>query len=157
LDSRNGEAADPNISRHLVLVSSAVRIRIANGLVARGHQLSVAVTHIVNNLPPDGLGMSALSHRAGLSLQRTGQLVAQLEEDGYVERVPDAEDGRARQVVYTRRGHRLLRDINELLRETNDLLAGIVGETRFEKFLEDLAKLDHALNADVEGVRVVID
>jgi predicted transcriptional regulator len=132
----DAEASD--ISRHLVLVSSAVRIRIADGLRERGHKLTVAVTH-----------------SAGLSLQRAGQLVAQLEEDGYVQRVPDDEDGRARRVVYTRRGRRLLRDIDSLVDETNALLASIVGEGRFEQLRADLARLDRVLNERAEGIRVV--
>jgi len=146
-----------NISRYLVLVSSAVRKRISQGLLDRGHRVSVAVTHIVNNLPPDGLGMSALARRAGLSLQRAGQLVAQLESDGYVRRVADDEDRRARRVIYTRRGERLLADIEVLLEEANTLLAGVVGEDRFEMLLADLAKLDAALNPDGDGVRVAIE
>jgi DNA-binding MarR family transcriptional regulator len=148
---------DANISRSLVLVSSAVRLRISHGLEEKGHHLSVAVTHIVTNLPPDGLRMSALARRAGLSLQRAGQLVAQLEEDGYVRRVTDSDDGRARRVVYTRRGGRLLRDIDSMLQETNGLLGQIVGESRFGKLMEDLEKLDRALNSNVEGFRIVAD
>jgi len=155
--SSSSEDANTNISRYLVLVSSAVRVRIAEGLLERGHDLSVAVTHIVSNLPAGGLRMSALAQRAGLSLQRAGQLVAQLEEDGYVERVPDPRDGRARRVVYTRRGQRLLRDIDVMLEETNTLLAEVVGKSRFGKLVSDLAKLDQALNSSVEGVRVVVD
>ena len=148
---------EANISRSLVLVSSAVRLRISLGLRERGHDLTVAVTHIVTNLPPEGLRMSALAERAGLSLQRAGQLVAQLEADRYVQRVADIDDGRARRVVYTRRGERLLRDIDVMLEETNDLLAQVVGESRFEKLIEDLDKLDRALNSSLAGVRVVVD
>ena len=151
------EESETNISQHLVLVSTAVRTRIADGLRERGHDLSVALTHVANNLPPDGLGMSALAQRAGLSLQRTGQLVAQLEEDGYVQRVADSVDGRAKRVIYTRRGLRLLTDIDDMLEQTNALLAEVVGEARFGKLVSDLAKLDRALNSEIEGIRVVIE
>lgn len=158
IPSDEGDLGPPsgNISRHLVRVSVAVRSRIANGLLERGHDMSVAVTHIVNNLPADGLGMSRLAERAGLSLQRAGQLVTDLEADGYVERIPDPDDGRARRVVYTRRGQCLLRDIEDMLEEANALLGEIVGEKRFEQMLLDLTKLDRALNANVDGTRVVI-
>ena len=157
-DSETPIAEDPgtNISRYLVRVSSTVRSRIADGLLARGHNLTIAVTHIVNNLPPEGLGMSKLAERAGLSLQRAGQLVADLESDGYVERIADAEDGRARRVIYTRRGRRLLRDIEVMLEEVNAQCAEVVGEKRLEQLLLDLARLDQAMNGDVDGVRVVI-
>lgn len=132
-------------------------MRIAQGLRKRGHHLTVAVTHIVINLPPDGLRMSALAMRSGLSLQRAGQLVAQLEKDRYVRRVTDAEDRRARRVIYTPRGQRLLRDIESMLEDTNAFLAEVVGESRFGKLISDLSKLNQALNSNVEGARVVVD
>ncbi|MBJ22138.1 MAG: MarR family transcriptional regulator [bacterium] len=153
LPRSSAEEVGENISRYLVLVSSAVRLRIANGLRERGHDLSVAVTHIVHNLPAEGLRMSALAQHAGLSLQRAGQLIAQLEEDGYVQRIIDLKDGRARRVVYTRRGRRLLRDTDEMLTQTNALLAEVVGESRLGKLIGDLAKLDRALNSEAEGIR----
>lgn len=144
-----------HISRHLVSVSSAVRIHISDGLRERGHTPTLATTHIVPNLPADGLRMSDLAARAQLSLQRAGQLVAELEDGGYVERVPDETDGRARRVVYTRRGRRLLADIEELLDEVTARLAAAIGKPRLEQLHRDLAELDAALNGPDAGVRVV--
>ena len=104
-------AAASHVSRHLISVSSAVRIFARKALERRGHLPSAAITLVATNLPAEGLGMSALAQRAGLSLQRAGQLVTELEEAGYVQRVADPEDGRVRRAVYTARGRRLLRDI----------------------------------------------
>jgi DNA-binding MarR family transcriptional regulator len=145
-----------HISRHLVSVSSAVRTRVSNGLQQRGHRPSIAVTHLVPNLPADGLGMSALAERSGLSIQRAGQLVAQLEDDGYVQRVPDERDGRARRVVYTRRGRKLLADIDELLEEVRERFDTILGKRRAEQLLRDLADLDRELNGPDRGLRIAI-
>ncbi|MBW2270711.1 MAG: MarR family transcriptional regulator [Deltaproteobacteria bacterium] len=144
-----------HISRHLVSVSSAVRTRISDGLRERGHRLTVSVSHLVPNLPAEGLGMSALAERAGLSIQRAGQLVQQLEDDGYLTRVPDARDGRARRVVYTRRGRKLLGDIEALQVEITEQLDEILGKQRTEQLLVDLAELDRELNRSESGVRVV--
>ncbi|MCA9509612.1 MAG: MarR family transcriptional regulator [Myxococcales bacterium] len=98
--------------------------------------------------------MSALAERAGVSVQRAGQLVAQLEADGYVERVADPADGRARRVVYTRRGRKLLTDIDALLDEATDQLVGILGKARYERLLRDLADLDAALADSERGLRM---
>lgn len=146
----------PHISRHLVAVSSAVRMHVSDGLRERGHVPSPATTHIIPNLPADGLGMSALAARAGLSVQRAGQLVQQLEDEGYVERVADENDGRARRVVYTRRGRRLLGDIEELLEETTERFTEVLGKRGFERLRKDLRALDHALNGEEGGVRIVL-
>jgi len=99
--------------------------------------------------------MSALAERAGLSIQRAGQLVQQLEDDGYLTRVPDARDGRARRVVYTRRGRKLLGDIEALQVEITEQLDEILGKQRTEQLLVDLAELDRELNRSESGVRVV--
>jgi DNA-binding MarR family transcriptional regulator len=145
-----------HISRHLVGVSSALRLHVSDGLRERGHVPSAATTHIVPNLPPDGLGVSALAARAHLSVQRAGQLVQQLEDEGYVERVADESDGRARRVVYTRRGRRLLADIEDLLTEITARFTGVLGKRGFERLRNDLRALDHALNGEEAGVRIVL-
>ncbi len=147
------EPAAP-VSRHLVAVSSAVRRRISDGLHARGHALSASVTHLVPNLPEEGLGISALAQRIQHSIQRTGQLVQQLEEDGYVERTPDPHDGRAKRVVYTARGIDLLRDIAALQDEITNELEGLLGEKRFSNLRRDLTALDVALNGTASGIRI---
>ena len=143
-----------NITRHLVSVSSAVRQRITDGLVERGLTPSLAVTQLIPNLPPEGLGMSALAERAGLSLQRAGQLVQQLEDDDFVRRVTDPSDRRARRVVYTERGEKLLAAVDELVAEVLDELEGILGKRRFQTLRRDLATLDAALGGSTESLRV---
>jgi MarR family transcriptional regulator, transcriptional regulator for hemolysin len=57
-----------------------------------------------------------------------GGLVDRLEAGGYVERRPDAADRRAKRVVLTTRGARLLADIQSIATGVNaDMLAGISG------------------------------
>ena len=142
------------LSRHLVAVSSALRRRVSDGLQARGHTLTPSVSQLVPNLPESGMGMSALAALVQQSIQRTGQLVQQLEEDGYVERIQDESDGRAKRVVYTRRGRKLLRDIAELQDEITREFRSVLGAGRFDALLEDLAELDVALNGEEVGLRV---
>ena len=144
-----------HVSRHLVSVSTAVRIFARTELEKRGHQPSAAISLIVTNLPPDGLGMSALARRAGLSLQRAGQLVAELENAGYVERVADPSDGRVRRAVYTARGQHLLDDIEAINDAVTAKLVDQLGQDRFRRLLGDLSELDAALG-NKEGLRIVV-
>ena len=145
---------DSRITRHLVSVSSAIRRRISDGLLERGLPPSLAVTQLIPNLPPEGLGMSALAERAGLSLQRAGQLVQELEEASYARRVPDENDGRARRVVYTARGERLLAAVDDLVAEVVAELEEVLGKRRLHSLQRDLAALDEALTGSDEGLRV---
>src|SRR5215213_7676799 len=52
----------------------------------------------------DGTRLTELAERSGLTKQAVGEVVADLEELGYVERVPDPADRRAKTIVLTRRG-----------------------------------------------------
>jgi DNA-binding MarR family transcriptional regulator len=55
-------------------------------------------------LPPDGARVTDLARRARITKQSMGELVADLERRGYVERVAHPADGRAKLVVFTERG-----------------------------------------------------
>ncbi|HEY8121349.1 MAG TPA: MarR family transcriptional regulator [Myxococcota bacterium] len=136
------------LARHLLALSTAIRDRISAGLVARGYALSAATTQVLPNLPLEGLGMTELASRLRLTLQRTGQLVQQLEGDGYVARESDARDGRAKRVVYTRRGRALVRDVGAVLARVRGELAAVIGDARFARFSAEIASLDTALNGE---------
>lgn len=143
------------MSRHLIGLATAMRLRMRAGLLERGHELRPSTAQVIPNLPADGLRMTELAARLRLTLQRAGQLVAELEEVGYLERVPDPTDGRARRVVYTRRGRSLIRDIDEITRETMALFGEALGADRFERLCALLAELDVAVNGADAPVRVV--
>ena len=64
---------------------------------------------VFENIDPEGTRVTVLAERAGLTHQAMGELVAELQERGYVERVPDPSDGRARLVRLTRDGRRIVR------------------------------------------------
>ncbi|HEY1358984.1 MAG TPA: MarR family transcriptional regulator [Thermoleophilaceae bacterium] len=52
----------------------------------------------------DGTRLTDLAERSGFSKQAVGEVVADLERLGYVGRVPDPEDGRAKKIILTERG-----------------------------------------------------
>jgi DNA-binding MarR family transcriptional regulator len=58
------------------------------------------------NLPADGLRLTDLADEAGISKQAMGELVDDLETKGYVERLPDPTDGRAKLIMWADRGRR---------------------------------------------------
>ncbi len=59
---------------------------------------------LLRHLEPDGVRSSTLGERLGITKQAAGQLVSELERVGYLERVPDPSDGRAKLVRMTERG-----------------------------------------------------
>jgi len=142
------------LSRHLIGISSTIRLRFRAALLSRGHNLSPSTTQIVPNLPAAGLGMTQLADRLGLTLQRTGQLVQRLEDDGYLRRVPDELDGRAKRVVYADRGLELLADVDGVAGDITAEFKGILGARRFASLCRDLSVLDGELRGADLALRI---
>jgi DNA-binding MarR family transcriptional regulator len=54
---------------------------------------------------PDGSRLTDLADRANMTKQAVGEVTTDLQQLGYVERVPDPSDGRAKIIRLTARGH----------------------------------------------------
>lgn len=145
------------MSRHLIGLSTALRLRMRAGLIDRGHDLRPSTAQVIPNLPLDGLRVSELAARLRVTLQRTGQLVSELEEVGYLERVPDPTDGRAKRVVFSARGRTLIRDIDEITAESTADFGDLLGEDRLTTLCSLLAELDLKVNGADSPVRVVTE
>lgn len=59
---------------------------------------------VMQHLPPEGARLTTLAAASGVSKQAVSEAVADLETRGYVERVPDPEDRRAKIIRPTERG-----------------------------------------------------
>ena len=92
---------------------------------AAGHH-EVRAPHglVLQYLDDAGTRVSVLAERAEITKQSMAELVAHLERHGYVERVPDPADGRAKLVRATARG----RDVFAVVR-------GVIGE--YERYLDE--------------------
>jgi DNA-binding MarR family transcriptional regulator len=98
---------------HVALVQELV-----NRLRADGYEdVRPAHARVFDALDPAGSRLTQLAERAQLTHQAMGELVAQLEAGGYLERGPDPRDGRARVIVLTDRGRRHLRDAQRHLQD----------------------------------------
>ena len=67
---------------------------------------TLAQVRVFQRLGPDGSRLTDLADQAQMTKQSAGVLVDQLERLGYVRRVPDPTDGRARLIVIEERGRR---------------------------------------------------
>jgi DNA-binding MarR family transcriptional regulator len=99
--------------------------RILEGVQAAGHPIRMAHSMVFVHIDLDGIRLTHLAERAGMTPQAMGELVDDLEEMGYIERIRDPSDGRAKLIVLTDMGY-------DNLQAAFDTIAGI------EK---DLAKL----------------
>jgi DNA-binding MarR family transcriptional regulator len=59
---------------------------------------------VFGTIDPHGSRLTDLAHRANMTKQSVGEATSDLEQRGYVERVPDPDDGRAKIIRLTERG-----------------------------------------------------
>ena len=59
---------------------------------------------VFGNIDPEGTRLTDLAERARMTKQSVGEVTSDLEQRGYVERVPDPSDGRAKIIRLTERG-----------------------------------------------------
>ena len=105
-------AADPSTSpgRHplirLLDVGLGAFIEELTRRVAETSYSDVRVTHgcVFGNIDPEGTRLTDLAERAFMTKQSVGEVVSDLEQKGYAERVPDPRDGRAKIIRLTERG-----------------------------------------------------
>ena len=79
--------------------------------VATTEYSDIRVTHgcVFGNIDPErGWRLTELAERAHMTKQSVGEVATDLEQRGYVERVPDPIDGRAKIIRLTERGHEAL-------------------------------------------------
>lgn len=96
---------DPNLGVLLLIPYRAMEVRVLEAVVAAGHRLTMAQARVFQRIGSDGSRLTELAAAAEITKQSAGFLVDQLEANGYVERVPDPTDARARLVRITARGH----------------------------------------------------
>jgi DNA-binding MarR family transcriptional regulator len=88
-----------------------------------------------------GVRLTALADRSGLTKQAVGEAVADLERLGYVERVPDPSDGRAKIIRLTERGGQAAAAAEEIFADIERRFAAEVGDERLVEFRDTLRRI----------------
>ena len=88
---------DPNTGLLLYLPYRAMERRVLEAVRAAGFDdVTPAQARVFQRIGPGGTRLTDLAEQALITKQSAGFLVDQLERAGYVERVPDPTDARAR-------------------------------------------------------------
>jgi DNA-binding MarR family transcriptional regulator len=115
---------------------------IHQGLVARGFEdLHPAHLVVFQNIEAEGSRATELAARAQITKQSMGYLVDYLEAHGYVRRVPDAVDGRAKLVQMTERGWEVMDAAFASVDELEATWAAELGKERFDQLRDALSAL----------------
>jgi len=129
----------------------AISARVAADLAAAGYpEPRPAHFAVFQYLPVGGARATELAERAQITKQSMGALVDDLERWGYVERIADPADRRARIVRRTERGWGVEQTARASIRALDAEWTLHIGEARKQQFravLEDLARLVDPPNA----------
>lgn len=94
-----------NIGLLCFIVQRAMEDRVLADLAAAGYDdVTIAQGRVLARVDAKGTRLSDLAERARVTRQTATFMVDQLERAGYVRRVPDPTDARARLVVFDERG-----------------------------------------------------
>jgi len=143
-----GEQEDRRMIGALLRIPREAAIQqVMAGLAAAGFD-DVRAAHftVFQHMPLEGIRLTALADAALLTKQSMGYLVDDLEAHGYVERVPDRADRRAKVVQLTARGRQLDDTVRAVIRRIEADWAARLGHKNYKQ----LAKLLRALIAMLE-------
>ena len=132
-----------------VLLREPFRIgseRLHRRLAERGHP-AVRAPHgnVFQYLDDGGTRVTELAQRAQITKQSMAELVAHLERHGYVERVPDPADRRAKLVRVTPRGREVYAVAREFVAETERDWTRLLGESKMRTLRALLEELNALL------------
>jgi DNA-binding MarR family transcriptional regulator len=91
------------------IVHRAMETHVMQALAAAGFDdITAAQARVFQRIGPQGTRLTRLAEQARVTKQTAAFLVNQLEQAGYVERVPDPTDARARLVRLAARGRKVV-------------------------------------------------
>jgi DNA-binding MarR family transcriptional regulator len=126
----------------LFVANRALEQRAFDAVVAAGiTDITLAQARVAARIGANGTRVSDLAGQARVTKQSAAFLVEQLEAAGYVERVPDPSDGRARLVRLTTRAQRVAQAADAEVQRVLAEWADHVGEERLQQMHETLRDL----------------
>ena len=144
-DHSNGELS-PYVGAMLGMVWQWVRDQLYAGVVAAGYDdLNAADVGLWRYPGLEGLRPSQLADRRGITKQSVNDLLGHLERHGYLLRVPDSVDRRARVIRLTSKGWRLQQTIYAEAGAAQLRIAEILGPRRFAQLRNSLELLTEQL------------
>ena len=133
-----------NIGQSLMEVARHFQKHAIGGFAAEGYtQIQGSHQAILNHLSLSGTRLTDLAERAAITKQAMGQLVDEMECLGFVERIQDPNDGRAKIVKFTAKGHALMNAGTRVGASVQQEYSALIGEKKMRRLhdlLEELHK-----------------
>lgn len=115
--------------------------RILDGIAAAGHPITLAQARVAQRIDDAGSRLTTLAESAQVTKQTAQFLVDQLEAAGYVERVPDPTDARAKLVRMTERGRAVIVTATRIQQGIEQEWRDHLGATAYDDLFAHLSRL----------------
>jgi DNA-binding MarR family transcriptional regulator len=133
--------AELNLGLLLFIPYRFMESAVLAALKHHGHDIPLNQARVFQRIAPGGSRLAELAETAQISKQTVGSIVDQLERAGYVRRVPDPTDARARLVTVTAKGRELVEISLPVVRGIEAAWEAHLGPTRTQQLRETLAEL----------------
>jgi DNA-binding MarR family transcriptional regulator len=146
--------ADEELNTGLLLFIPyrAMEKRVFEALAAAGYDdFTPAQARVFQRIAPGGSRLTDLAEQAQITKQSAGFLVDQLERAGYVARVPDPTDARARLVRIAPRGKRATALAARMVAQVEAEWTTHLGKQRMAQLREILSRLRDVTDPYAEG------
>src|SRR3954470_21373305 len=114
-------------------------------------ELRPAHACVFGTIRPEGNRLTVLAERADMTKQAVGEIASELEQIGYVERVPDPSDGRAKIIKLTDRGEQAWRLGWSVIGDIQARWEKRYGKARVREMIDLLVELVDAEGAGLAG------
>jgi DNA-binding MarR family transcriptional regulator len=119
-----------------------MEMRVFKTLAAAGYDdFTPAQARVFQRIAPGGSRLTDLAEQASITKQSAGFLVDPLERAGYMERIPDPSDARARPIRITERGQQTLPLAATVVAEIESEWTEHISKRRTAQLREILARL----------------
>ena len=115
--------------------------RVRDAMRDAGYDVTVAQARLAQRIAEDGTRLTELADRAQVTKQTASLLVAALEREGLVERVPDPDDGRARLIRLSSRGREAAQRAMEVVMGVEREWSEHLGPELTDRLREGLVRL----------------
>ncbi|CAN5429014.1 hypothetical protein BH11ACT8_BH11ACT8_29140 [soil metagenome] len=125
----------PAGERHVAVLLGGLMQEIRAVFAAEDWQgLRQSHLRVIATVPADGISVTELGERLGMTKQGCGQFVTHLVGTGHLEAAVHPDDGRVRVVRRTAIGEQNVRDVTERMARIEDDWRALVGERRYADF-----------------------
>jgi DNA-binding MarR family transcriptional regulator len=135
------DAEELNLGLLLFIPYRFMESAVIEALKAHGHEVPLNQARVFQRIAPGGSRLADLAEAAQVSKQTLGSIVDRLERAGYVERVPDPTDARARLVTVTAKGRELVEISLPVVRQVEAAWEVHLGRSRTRQLRQTLAAL----------------